>query len=89
MEKNPDVYITNDGFAPSTLTVNVADVVTFHNDDNKPHTITSTEMEDLFDSGEIAADGAWNHEFPDVGTFEYGCKLHPGTQGRIDVEQYD
>ena len=95
-------FDSNDCYAPGILTVNPGTTVTWTNDDNTSHTVTSgisfglasTEgFEDatpgpdgLFDSGIMAPGSTFSYTFNDEGVYNYFCSLHPFMVAQVVVE---
>ena len=77
------VDIRDFSYQPGTLTVAAGTTVTWTNDGNVPHTVTSNER--TFDSGDIAPGGSFSYTFTQPGSYPYHCTLHPSMQGRIEV----
>ena len=71
-------------FCPSPLRVQPGTTVTWTNDDNVVHTITS-RAGPHFDSGRLAQGQSWSHRFDRAGTFAYYCAVHPWMQGSVEV----
>lgn len=78
------VHIKDDSYKQPTLTVPIGATVTFVNDDDDAHTVTSTDG--LFDSKGLDTHGAWKHVFSKAGTYHYFCELHPFMKGTIVVK---
>ena len=78
------VHLKDDAFGPKTLTVPVGTTITFVNDDDDAHTVTSTNG--LFDSKGLDTHGVWKHKFEKTGTYTYFCELHPFMKGTIIVK---
>jgi len=72
------------------VTVAVGNTVSWINDDEQIHTVTSGTPtggpDGLFDSGMISALGSFHQTFDTVGTFDYYCLLHPWMQGTVIAE---
>ncbi|HSD57308.1 MAG TPA: cupredoxin family copper-binding protein, partial [Methanotrichaceae archaeon] len=77
------VEIRDFSYQPGTLTVAAGTTVTWTNDGNVPHTVTSDER--TFDSGDIAPGGSFSYTFTQPGSYPYHCTLHPSMQGQIEV----
>lgn len=77
------VHIKDFKYAPTPLTVHVGDRVTFINDDDEAHTVTSTDKS--FDSDGLDGAQSWQHVFTKAGTFHYFCELHPYMKATIIV----
>lgn len=71
------VNIKSYSFQPSTLSVPAGTTVTWHNQDNVQHTVTS-DIKGLFDSGAIATGKEFTFTFPAPGSYSYHCSIHPG-----------
>ena len=78
------VNIKSQSFQPSTLSVPAGTTVTWHNQDNAQHTVTS-DTNGQFDSGAIATGKKFTHTFTDPGSYGYHCSIHPGVKGTIVV----
>jgi amicyanin len=78
------VKIDNFAFAPPTLTVKAGTTVTWRNEDDIPHTITSSAR--VFKSKALDTDDSFSFTFNDAGSYEYFCSLHPHMKGTIVVE---
>jgi plastocyanin len=72
-------------FAPSTTYVNVGDTVTWTNDSDAPHTVTSDSGDELA-SDNIGEDQTFEHTFDAVGTFDYHCTIHEYMTARVVVQ---
>lgn len=88
-------------FAPKTVTVKVGEKITWTNEDDILHTVTSgTRTYDPGDSGKVTAttkDGMFDlpldgkgksasFTFAKAGTFHYFCDRHPGMEADITVQ---
>jgi plastocyanin len=78
------VGIDNFTFAPASLTVKASTTVTWRNEDDIPHTVTSSAR--LFKSKALDTDDSFSFTFKDAGSYEYFCSLHPHMKGTIVVE---
>ncbi len=78
-QNNPD-------YEPDTLSVNIGDSVSWFNEDNVPHTVTS-KQEGLFDSSIIAANATWvlNTGVLSEGSYEFFCTLHPFMESTLNI----
>ena len=61
-------------FRPAEITINRGETLTFTNNDEFIHQIY---VSGLFDSDERAPGQNINESFPDAGTFEVRCHIHP------------
>jgi len=80
-----NVTIQGDVFSPSSLTVKVGDTITWTNNDNHDHTVTSNTG--TFNSGNIANGSTFSFTFNTAGTYSYNCSIHTSMTGTIVVTQ--
>lgn len=68
----------NPDYDPDPVTITQGDGVQWTNEDNAPHTVTSSEQ-GVFDSGLINAGGTWVLNSAEIAPaqYEYFCTLHP------------
>ena len=76
--------IDNFTFVPARLTVKAETTVTWRNEDDIPHTVTSAAR--LFKSKALDTDDSFSFTFTELGTYEYFCSLHPRMTATIVVE---
>ena len=77
------VKISNFTFTPQQVTVKAGDTVTWTNEDDIPHTVTSKTM--LFRSKALDSDDKFSFSFAKPAS-RYFCSLHPMMTGTIVVE---
>ena len=63
------ISISSMGYAPASLTIASGSTVTWTNNDNVVHAVTSTDG--TINSGEIAVGSSYSKTFTSVGTFNY------------------
>jgi plastocyanin len=80
------VVIDNFAFRPQLLTVAAGTKVTWVNQDDVPHTVTSTARPRVFASGTLDTDDRFAHVFTKPGTYEYFCAVHPHMTGKVVVK---
>jgi plastocyanin len=78
------VLIQGSRFCPSPLRVAAGTTVTWTNEDNVAHTVTS-RTGPHFDSGSLGQGRSWSHRFDQAGTFSYYCAIHPWMTASIHV----
>jgi plastocyanin len=79
-----EIGIDNFNFTPATLTTGVGTKVTWINNDDVPHLITSTD--NRFKASPILdSDQRFSTALAKRGTYKYFCALHPKMQGTIVV----
>lgn len=85
----PEVLVKGFRFQPRDIAVAVAGTVTWSQEDNTLHTITSGTPGDptgLFDHRDFGQGDAFSFEFDEAGTFRYFCANHPeGMRGTVRV----
>ena len=74
---------THRSFNPNEMIIDKGETITWVNEEKTPHTITSKEKP-LFDSL-LKQHEVFSYRFDKVGTFEFGCTLHPWMHGTINV----
>lgn len=79
------VVIKGHAFNPPTLTVKEGERATWKNEDDESHTVTSSDDEDMFDSGPFGKGETFSFTFDKVGEYDYYCSIHPDMKGKIVV----
>src|ERR1044072_2344426 len=74
---------THRTFNPEQIIINKGEKITWINEDKTPHTVTSKDKL-LFDSL-LKQNEEFTYQFDKVGTFEFGCTLHPWMHETINV----
>lgn len=77
------IVIKNFAFSQPTLTVPVGGTVTWVNDDEEPHTVTSKDSS--FRSPGLDHAETFTHRFERPGTYSYFCAIHPHMTATIVV----
>jgi Icc protein len=79
------VAISNFTFSPKVLTIRAGTTVTWTNEDDIPHTVTSSD--DRFKSSDALDTGdRFALRFDKAGTYPYYCTIHPKMEGKVVVE---
>lgn len=81
-----EVVIADFGFKPAELTVPAGTRVTWVNRDDDPHTVTSSDRPQHFDSGALDTGERFDHVFAAPGSYAYFCTAHPKMTARIIVK---
>ena len=76
-----EVKISNFTFNPPQVAVKAGSTVVWTNDNNIPHTVTSTTL--AFKSAALNTDNKFSFTFTTPGTYKYFCSLHPHMTGTI------
>jgi plastocyanin len=80
------VKIENFAFEPKEVDIPVGTTVTWQNADDVPHTATSADDPQAFDSGPLDTDDKFSFTFTKPGIYAYYCKVHPHMKGVITVK---
>ncbi|MDO9323540.1 MAG: hypothetical protein Q7T80_01130 [Methanoregula sp.] len=82
------IYMRNNTFVPTELTVLPGTGITWVNEDPIAHSVKMTGIHaGMFNSGEIIPTATWGNTFGDVGVFEFVCPDHPDMKGAIVVKE--
>ena len=76
-------------YDPQNITISQGTTVSWENQDNTIHTVTSGMAgadTGLFDSSIIDADASYEFTFDDAGSYDYYCAFHTWMVGSINVE---
>jgi len=79
-----EVNIDNFSFTPMEMTIPAGSQVTWINKDDVPHTVVSVDHK--FKSQALDTDEKFSFAFPNPGTYEYFCSVHPKMTGKIIVK---
>ena len=82
------VTIRTFAFDPDPMRVEVGTTVTWTNDDDILHTVTSGERGDPDGAFDEKLDGPGSvaeHTFEEPGTYAYHCSIHPGMDAVVEV----
>jgi plastocyanin len=72
-------------FGPAALTVHVGDTVTWTNQDQAPHDVTTTSAPVPLHSPTLSTGQSWTYTFTQPGAYAYICSIHPDMKARITV----
>jgi len=76
-------------YMPYNAALDPGGEATWHNIDTAAHTVTSGTpaegLDDVFDSGLVAAGGMFSYKFEEAGTYDYFCMVHPWMTGIVTV----
>jgi plastocyanin len=79
-----EVKIDNFFFSPQEIRVKAGTTITWKNQDDIPHTVTSTAK--VFKSQALDTDDNFSFTFTTPGVYQYFCSLRPHMTGTIVVE---
>lgn len=79
------VDISDERFNPTILRVQKGTTVTWKNQDNAQHSITSDENSPKggLDSDTLKKGETYEHTFTETGTYNYYCEFHPATMKAV------
>ena len=77
------ILISDFSFQPDSITVAAGSTVVWTNEDSAPHTVTADDGS--FESPRMNSGGKFEHTFPQPGSYEYYCAIHPAMKGEISV----
>ena len=80
-----EVKIDNFSFGPATVTVPAGSTVTWTNNDDVPHVVTSDDNK-MFKSKALDTDDHFSFTFTKPGTYNYYCAIHPKMTAKIVVQ---
>jgi amicyanin len=80
------VDIKEFAFGPQSITVKVGATVTWTNDDQDPHTVTSQSGNGPLKSQTLNNGDTFKYTFTKAGTFDYLCTIHPFMTGTVVVK---
>lgn len=72
-------------FTPGEITVGIGDTVTWTNDSDAPHTVTSDDGGGPLDSPELGEGDSYEETFDTAGDYAYHCEIHDYMQGVVHV----
>jgi plastocyanin len=76
-------------FLPDDVTVGVGTTVTWTNDSDAPHTVTSDTAGGPLDSPTLNQNDTYQETFSSVGDFAYHCNIHDYMHGTVHVTGLD
>ena len=79
------VLIRDFAFSPATLTVPVGTTVTWTNQDQDPHTVTSTGSGGPLRSPTLQQGQSYRYTFNTPGHYDYLCTIHPFMTATVTV----
>jgi plastocyanin len=86
-EKNASatqVKIDNFSFGPATVTFPSGTTITWTNNDDVPHVVSSDDK--MFKSKALDTDDRFSFTFTKPGTYNYYCAIHPKMVAKIVVQ---
>jgi plastocyanin len=79
------VKIDNFSFGPATITIPAGSTVTWTNNDDVPHVVSSDDNK-MFKSKALDTDDHFSFTFTKPGTYNYYCAIHPKMTATIVVQ---
>lgn len=81
----PSVNIKEFAFGPESITVKVGTTVTWTNQDQDPHTVTSQHDDGPLKSATLNTGDTYRYTFTKAGSYDYLCTIHPFMTGTVVV----
>jgi len=85
----PGCETNNMCYMPYNAALDPGGEAMWHNIDTMAHTVSSGTpaegLDDVFDSGLVAAGGMFSYKFEEAGTYDYFCMVHPWMTGIVTV----
>lgn len=88
-DETEEIVLGGNYFQPTAIRVDVGATLTWRNQDENTHTVTSDpeSPESGLDSGDIEPDEGYEYTFDEPGQYNYVCEHHPASmRGVIIVE---
>jgi plastocyanin len=79
------IAMKNIQFAPRAKTVKVGEKITWTNDDDVDHNVTSVSGPESFKSSDFGQGKTFSYTPSKAGTIAYTCTLHPGMDAALTV----
>jgi plastocyanin len=79
------IKIDNFSFGPATVTIPAGSTVTWTNNDDVPHVVSSDDNK-MFKSKALDTDDHFSFTFTKPGTYNYYCAIHPKMTAKIVVQ---
>jgi plastocyanin len=80
-----EIKIDNFSFGPATITVPAGTTITWKNNDDVPHVVSSDDNK-MFKSKALDTDDRFSFTFTNPGTYNYYCAIHPKMTAKIVVQ---
>lgn len=80
-----EVKIDNFSFGPPTVTIPAGTTITWTNNDDVPHVVSSDDNK-MFKSKALDTDDHFSFTFTKPGTYNYYCAIHPKMTAKIVVQ---
>jgi amicyanin len=79
------VHIKEFAFGPESITVKTGTTVTWTNDDQDPHTVTSQGTDGPLKSPTLSKGDTFQYTFTKAGSYDYLCTIHPFMTAKVVV----
>lgn len=79
------VQIAGFAFAPQAITVTAGDSITWTNQDEAPHTVTTSSGPQPISSPSLSKGQSFTFRFTVPGTYSYYCAVHPDMRAQVVV----
>jgi plastocyanin len=79
------IAISGYTFSPAAMTITAGDTVTWTNDDQAPHDVTTTSGPVAIHGSTMSKGQSWSYTFTTPGTYSYICSIHPDMTASLTV----
>jgi plastocyanin len=79
------VTISHYAFGPGSMTITAGDTVTWTNEDQAPHDVTTTTAPVAIHGSTMQQGQSWSFTFTTPGTYSYICSIHPDMKATLTV----
>ncbi|MFL6116475.1 MAG: cupredoxin family copper-binding protein [Catenulispora sp.] len=80
------VQIVGFAYAPQAITVTAGDSITWTNQDEAPHTVTTSSGPQAINSPNLSKGQSFTYTFTVPGTYSYYCAVHPDMRAQVVVK---
>jgi plastocyanin len=79
------ITISGYAFAPAAMTITAGDTVTWTNEDQAPHDVTTTSAPAAIHGATMGKGQSWSYTFTTPGRYSYICSIHPDMTATLTV----
>lgn len=86
-EATVTVFVEEDAFSPTEITITAGDTVSWHFDGDVPHGVQGIGDKAMGLNSPLLEAGDWSYTFTAPGEYRYLCPIHPDMRGKVIVEE--
>lgn len=79
------ITISGYAFSPAAVTITTGDTLTWTNEDQAPHDVTTTSAPVAIHGATMSKGQSWSYRFTVPGTYSYICSIHPDMKATVTV----